>query len=291
MDSTPSSASIEDVQLQTVDELPKGLSSLLTEVHDVAGRSLQSTLREWAKAALLVERQPDLQAPYSEFTRTLELPVAIASVDSPALAAPFVVCMDGRLSSSVTDLLLGGQIREPVDRWPTTTDIALRSGAIEELLKPLHDAFRPVLPLDAKISRFESSPNFIFDIGPDDPVIVYTFAVSLGDQAAGDLSVIYPFAALQPPLDEVNVGTVEPPTIFEPSVVQLEEVEVELLALIGPTSVAVGDFLSLQPGDVLVLDQWADQPSIGMVHGVPLLELSVGASSGHVAAVVERWKE
>lgn len=135
------------------------------------------------------------------------------------------------------------------------------------------------------------SPNFIFDIGPDDPVIVYTFAVSLGDQAAGDLSVIYPFAALQPLLDEVNVGTVEPPTIFEPSVVQLEEVEVELLALIGPTSVAVGDFLSLQPGDVLVLDQWADQPSIGMVHGVPLLELSVGASSGHVAAVVERWKE
>ena len=122
-------------------------------------------------------------------------------------------------------------------------------------------------------------------------MIVYRFEIALGDDSAGAMSVVYPFAALQPLLDQVPIGQVEPPAEVTPAVVQLEDVEVELRALIGTTPVAVGDFLSLRPGDVLVLDQWADQPSVGMVHGVPLLELSVGASSGHVAAVVERWKE
>jgi len=291
MDSTPTPAHVEDVQLQTVDELPKGLSSLLREVHEVAGRALQSTLREWAKSAITVTAQDELQAPYSEFTRTLDLPVAIASIDSAALSTPFLVCLDGAMASSITDVLLGGQIRPPSDRWPTSTDGAIRSKAVRELLEPLQAAFRPVIDLQAEISRFESSPNFIFDVSPDDPVIVYRFEVALGEDPAGVMSVVYPFAALQPLLEQVPIGHAEPAAELVPASVQLEDVEVELRALIGPTPVAVGDFLSLRPGDVLVLDQWADQPSVGMVHGVPLLELSVGASSGHVAAVVERWKE
>ena len=291
MDSTPTPTSVEDVQLQTVDELPRGLSSLLREVHEVAGRALQSTLREWAKAAITVTAQPELQAPYSEFTRTLELPVAIASVASPSLSTPFLICLDGAFASAATDVLMGGQIRPPMDRWPTSTDDVVRSIAMRELLEPLAHAFRPVIDLAPEIKRFESSPNFIFDVSPDDPVIVYGFAATLGDQPAGLISVIYPFAALQPLLDQVPAGRHEHEEPATPAIVQLEEVEVELRALIGPTSVAVGDFLSLRPGDVLVLDQWADQPSVGMVHGMPLLELSVGASSGHVAAVVERWKE
>ena len=57
MDSRSNPGQVEDVQLQTVDELPKGLSSLLREVHEVAGRALQSTLREWAKSAITVTPQ------------------------------------------------------------------------------------------------------------------------------------------------------------------------------------------------------------------------------------------
>ena len=103
MDSMSNPEQVEDVQLQTVDELPKGLSSLLREVHEVAGRALQSTLREWAKAAITVTPQDELQAPYSEFTRTLELPVAIASISSAALSTNFLLCLDAPMASAVTE--------------------------------------------------------------------------------------------------------------------------------------------------------------------------------------------
>ena len=291
MDSLHPTATIEDVALQTVDELPKGLSALLREVHDVVRRSLQSMLREWSKAPVEVVLNQEIQAPYSEFTRSLTVPVAIAALQSPALASNMLICLDGPMASSLTDMLLGGQVREAVDRWPTSTDKAIRAKALEDNIWPLHEAFLPVMELDAKITRFESSPNFVFDIDPDDPVIVYRFSASLGDNPMGDISIIYSFAALQPLLDRIPAGNVEPLSSVEPAVVDLHKVEVELKAITSPTSISVGEFLSLRPGDVLVLDQWADQPNVGMVNGVPLFEISVGAFSGHVAAVVERWKE
>ena len=122
-------------------------------------------------------------------------------------------------------------------------------------------------------------------------MISYALSVSLGEDIIGTISVIYPFASLRPLLEQVPNNPEDEERPAPPASVQLEDVEVELRAVIGPTTVGVGDFLSLEPGDVLVLDQWADQPTIGMVNGTPLLELTVGASSGHVAAVVEGWKE
>jgi flagellar motor switch protein FliM len=291
MTSLPSEAGFEEVQLQTVDELPRGLAALLDEIHDVARRSLQSMLREVARATITVTRADAVQTSYANMTRDIEIPSAVASVHSSALNGHFIVHLDAQLSSGLIDLKLGGKIRPATDRWPTNTDVAVLSMMLQKLITPLQDAFRPVFQLDYSIDNFETSPSFIFEVAPADPVVAYRYELTLDDQAIGAMTFIFPFASLQQLLAKVPAGNAMGIPQEEPEIMDLNDVEVELRALIGPTSVGVGEFLSLQPGDVLVLDQWADEPSIGMVHGVPLLELTVGAATGHVAALVERWKD
>lgn len=291
MTSLPSAAGFEEVQLQTVDELPRGLAALLDEIHDVAKRSLQSQLRELARATITVTRAEAVQTSYANITRGIEVPSSVASIHSTALNGHFVAHLDASLSSALLDLRLGGSIRPPADRWPTGTDIAVLSGMLGKLIAPLQDAFRPVFQLDYSVDNFETSPSFIFEVAPTDPVVAYRYDLSLGDHELGALTFIFPFSSLQQLLAKVPSSNAMGMPPEEPEAMDLEDVEVELRALIGPTAVAVGEFLSLQPGDVLVLDQWADEPSIGMVHGVPLLELTVGAATGHVAALVERWKD
>jgi len=291
MTSLSPEAGVEEVQLQTVDELPDGLAALLDEIHDVARRALQSQIREMARATVSVTRADAVQTAYSNVSREMDIPSSVASVHSNALGGFFIAHLDATLSSALIDLKLGGQVRPPADRWPTSVDVAVLTMMVDKLISPLQEAFRPVFLLDYSIANFETSPNFVFEVAPDDPVVAYKYEFTHDENSLGAMTFVFPFSSLQHLLSKVPTSLVVDPADEEQEAMALDDVEVELRAMVGPTSVAVGEFLSLQPGDVLVLDQWADQPSIGMVHGVPLLELTIGAASGHVAAVVERWKE
>jgi len=282
---------VEEVQLQTVDELPHGLAALLDEIHDVARRSLQSQMREMARATVTVSRAEAVQATYANVSRDIDIPSSVAAVHSKALGGFFIAHLDAAMSSALIDTKLGGSIRPVLDRWPTQADVAVLSMVLDKLIMPLEDAFRPVFQLDYSIVNFETSPNFIFEVGPADPVVAYKYEFTLDDAALGSLTFIFPFSSLQQLFSKVPTADAAGMSPEESEVMVLDDVEVELRAMVGPTSVAVSEILSLRPGDVLVLDQWADEPTIGMVHGIPLLELTVGAASGHVAALVERWKE
>jgi flagellar motor switch protein FliM len=71
---------------------------------------------------------------------------------------------------------------------------------------------------------------------------------------------------------------------------RLQDLTVSLSVGLRPTTVTARDVAMLEPGDVLRLDHRIDEPAIGLVDGVELLEGFVGRRGKRLGIRFLRWR-
>lgn len=287
----PVRAGVEDVHLQTVDTLPTVCSDVLTEIHRGFARVSRTSLSEFLEADMTVSGPLVRQTSYADYLSSLAPPVFSGVVDCEFLSGPLVATTNHGLASSLLDRLLGGPGRPVVDRWPTEVDTAMFWGLLERLLGSLQLAFRPLTETTLILRRLELSPHFLSVAPHDDPVIVFEFNIALGDDDLGAFTACYPFSSLTPLVESLPTSTAAFAPETEPVGLELEDVGVRMRVTLNPTRMSIGEFLTLQTGDVVLLDHWADQPAWGQVSGQTVMGVQLGQMNGHMAAVVDDWRE
>ncbi len=134
-------------------------------------------------------------------------------------------------------------------------------------------------------------------ISPNETVVVISFNSIIGE-TSGMINICIPHVVLEPIVPNLSVRywmqsnkkevSKEQTEIIEKRVKQSE---LEVVAELGNADISIEDFLSLQYGDVIQLDQKIDQPLNLKVGGIPKFNVQPGKLKNRMAVqVIETLK-
>jgi len=229
---------------------------------------------------------------------------------TPLLAPPATVCVLGLgasygyglalLEPGVAEALLAAALGDRRSRSNPEQQAegrreftAVEQMVLKRLLTILTEAmgiaWEQVIPFRPEVLRLEFDPRMANIAPPSDVGIVSAFEIT--GSIEGRLQLVIPYAAVEPAKAKLaaprRLAQRGDDRIQEMLVREIEQVPVELRGLLGTTSINLSRLLSLEPGDVLLLDTDEERPLPIFVEGREKLRGRPSVSGGAMAMQVE----
>jgi flagellar motor switch protein FliM len=152
----------------------------------------------------------------------------------------------------------------------------------------LRDAWDGILPFRPTVIRFELDPRMASIAPPSDVAIVSAFEISGGID--GRLQLVLPYAAVEPAKDQLGATRrllqVADLNVATAVAREIEQVEVDVRAVLGRTRISLSRLLELEPGHLLLLDTDEAKPIPVYVQGREKLRAAPSVAGGAMAVVV-----
>lgn len=271
-----------------------------TNLHEDFARELQANLAILLRTNVEVSMVSAEQQLYSEFVFSLsEITHAILFTVDP-LPGTAVLEINLSLVFGFVDLLVGGKGDvETAMRKLTEVEVAILEPLTAMVFNRLTQAWHNAIPVTIKTARHESSPEYIQAAPADAAVVVLTFDAKIG-LANGIINLCYPLPMVQGLLKELHgkngqmdnyYGKYRPDDFRRLLLAALMEVPVRTSVTLGHAVVRVDDWLHLENGDVLILNQrTADMMRVD-IEKEPLFQGVAGRRNQHLAVKLCRWME
>lgn len=198
---------------------------------------------------------------YSEFSNALSNPVILGVVNFRPLQGNIIIELQANIGFSFIDRMLGGEGKS-IDKPRPFTDIELP--LIEKLMdiciQHLVEPWQNVLSIDPYLERIETNPQFAQVISPTDMIAIVTLNIKIGD-TEGLMNVCLPYFTLESIMDRLNTkywfstmqkNKDENDSEYIESLIK--HVDIPIKAVLGKSHVSVSDFVHLQVGDIIRLD-------------------------------------
>jgi flagellar motor switch protein FliM len=232
---------------------------------------------------------------FSEFGRSLPVPTSLHVFRMEPLRGHGLLVLESQLVFSLIDQFFGGKGTSKArieGREFTAIEEVMINKVVVACLKDLETAWFPVEPVKTTMVRSEVNPQFATIVMPTDLVIVTRFEVEL-EQAAGTLIVCLPYAMIEPMRGKLSAGfQAETEDVDYTWQKRLKEIildsEVDLAIQLGTTEITGERLIYLKPGDIIELDQDAEETLKGLIDNYPKLEGYAGIQRGFQAFRVER---
>ncbi|PIE70219.1 MAG: flagellar motor switch protein FliM [Deltaproteobacteria bacterium] len=211
---------------------------------------------------------------FSEFGRSLPVPTSLHVCRLDPFRGHALVVLESQLVFNLIDQFFGGKgsAKSRIEgRDFTAIEEAMVRKVVMACLEDIEKAWHPVYPIKATLVRSEVNPQFAAIVLPEDLVIVSRFEVEL-EQSAGTLIICLPYSMIEPIRSKLSAGfQAEAEEIDFTWQKRLTEIiydsEIELRVQLGTTEITGERLLYLKPGDVIQLDQDADEQLVGYVEG------------------------
>jgi flagellar motor switch protein FliM len=206
-----------------------------------------------------------------------------------------LIVLESQLVFNLIDTFFGGKgtgkARVEGREFTTIEDVMIRK-VVVACLKDLENAWAPIEEVKTSLSRSEVNPQFAAIVMPTDLVIVSRFEIEL-EQSAGTLIICIPYSMIEPIRSKLVAG-------FQAEVEDVDytwqrrlkamimESEVNFSVRLGTTEITGERLISMKPGDIIQLDQDADQPIIGLIEGRPKMEGIAGIQRGFQAFKLQK---
>lgn len=246
------------------DKFSKDQLRTLQMLHETFARVSGSGLSAFLRNAVNIDLISLEQVPYEEYLRSINSSV-FTVLSIPPLNGQAVLEIEFSLIFTMIDKLLGGPGRS-IDR-SNLTDIEqpLVRQMIERLFVALKTAWEGVVIISPNIETIETSAQFVQIAPPTDIVISVLFEVRIGD-FRGAMSLCIPYMVLKPVTTKLSAQKwfasgvrKQKPEYRRALVHHINASNVECSVQLGKCRLQVRDFLKLQKGDVLRLDQKSDR--------------------------------
>lgn len=232
---------------------------------------------------------------FSEFGRSLPVPTSLHMFRMEPLRGHGLLVLESQLVFSLIDQFFGGKgsTKARIEgREFTSIEEVMIKKVVVACLKDLETAWFPVEPVRTTMVRSEVNPQFATIVMPTDLVIVTRFEVEL-EQTAGTLIVCLPYAMIEPLRGKLAAGfQAEVEDVDYTWQKRLKEIildsSVELSVQLGTTEITGERLVYLKSGDIVELDQDAEDTLVGLVEGYPKLQGYAGLRRGFQAFRVEK---
>ena len=276
----------------------------LENLHDNFARLLSSTFSGAMRAVVDVDTAFVDQTTYAEFIMSLSNPSCSYQFTLGPTSGQAIIDVAMPIVFASVDRVFGGKgSSQGVDpRQVTQIEIGVINRIAKRIIEDLEATWSPILPVEITDIELETNPEFIQITAASEIVILLAFEVN-STNASGLISLCYPFFTLEPILprlgrqpymrtsgmdqDEVRnqeedranrikrqklgyssrAGRAEEHILANR--LRLGEMEVEMVAELGRTKLALKEAQSLGAGDVVRLPTRATDPATIYLGGKP----------------------
>lgn len=256
------------------DKFSKEQLRTLQMLHETFARLAGSQLSGFLRTPVTVDLVSLEQVPYEEYLRSINQSV-FTILSLPPLSGQTVMEIEFPLIFTMIDRLLGGPGRSVDRAMLTDIERPLLRQVLERLFIPFKSAWEGVVILNPGIEAIETSAQFVQIAPPTDIVVTILFEVRVAGMR-GAMSLCVPYLVLKPITTKLSAQKWFVTSARRPNAQvrrqiagHLRDVSVDCALLMGRTHVTIGDFLALQVGDVLRLDQKENRDIVLQVNGAP----------------------
>ncbi|EJL29887.1 flagellar motor switch protein FliM [Brevibacillus sp. BC25] len=237
----------------------------LTRIHENYARLLTTYFSAQLRTFVQITVASVDQLPYDEFIRSIPKMTILNIFEAPPLEGRMVLEVNPNIAYTMLDRLLGGQGAIP-EKMGALTEIetTVMERVFGKALDTFHEAWKQIIELDPYQEGLEMNPQFMQIVSPNEIVVVISFSTKIGD-TTGMINLCLPHVVLEPIMTKLSGQywfSKQKKTRDEEERLRVEErvkvAKLPIVAEMGTATITVGDFLQLQRGDVIQLDQSID---------------------------------
>ena len=285
---TPGEVRAYDIATQV--RLVRGRMPTLEMINDRFARQFRIGLFNMIRRTAEISVAPVRVQKFSEYIQNLHLPTSLNLIRLNPLRGTALLVLDATLVFALVDNFFGGNGRyaKIEGREFTMTEGRVIQMVLRQAFADLTEAWNIVTSINLEYLNSEINPHFANIVSPSEIVVVTSFKVDL-EGGGGELHVTMPYAMIEPIRDQLDSGVQSDRMERNDSWThalreEIEEAEVDIVPVLGKSSLSVGRLVDLKPGDVIPCD--FDGHVTLYAEGVPVLRGSYGASRGQQAVKV-----
>src|SRR5580704_9142647 len=165
------------------DRIAKDQLRAIHILHENFARSLGSSLSAYLRAYIVVNLVSVEQLSFIEFSRALPSPSCLVSLGMKPFEGNAVLEINTGLVFPILEMLLGGSQKTALKMTREITEIeqSILDGLFRITLHDLKTAWQAVTPLDFKIESYETDPQLLQILAPNEAVVAVSMEVRVGD--------------------------------------------------------------------------------------------------------------
>lgn len=265
----------------------------LTRIHENFARLLTTYLSTQLRTNVQISVTSVDQFPYEEFINKVQKKSILGVFDAPPLQGSMVMEFSPEVVYVTVDRLLGGQgniLQKSSDL--TEIEISVIQRIFIRTLNSFQEAWLSVLKLSPEFKEIEVNPQFLTMFPPNETVILVSLETKIGD-VEGIINICLPHVVLEQILPKLSARhwlANQKKTIENHEMEALEKklhnTRLNVKAILGRSTIEVGDFLNLKSGDVIRLNESYTDPVIILVDEKQKFFAQPGVSKGRMAIQV-----
>ncbi len=242
-------------------------------LHENFARSLGSSLSAYLRAYVVVNLVSVEQLSFIEFSRALPSPSCLVSLGMKPFEGNAVLEVNTGLIFPILEMLLGGSQKTAlkISREITEIEQSILDGMFRITLHDLKMAWQAVTPLDFKIEAYETDPQLLQILAPNEAVVAVSMEVRVGE-LSGMMNIGIPsiiVKMLRHKFDQQwSVRKTHSTEEEQARILRLiKNSMVEVQGRLDGPKLTAEELLDLQPEDVLAFDCPIESPQQLTING------------------------
>ncbi|MCK6595864.1 MAG: flagellar motor switch protein FliM [Bacteriovoracaceae bacterium] len=292
-DSSDEDENIQPYDLTNQDRVIRGRMPILEIIYERFIRSfrvsLSNSLRKISTISII---STDLLK-FGEFVNTLPIPSCMCIMRFNELRGPALLVFESKLAYAFIDSYFGGTDR-PFTKIEgkefTMIELSFMKKIMDMAINDLEEAWAPVHRIDAQYLRTEINPQFVGVVPPSDVIIATTLEVEF-ESASGTIMIVVPYSTIEPIKQKLSSSFQTDNEMADSIWTQAMNEHIKnamstLVVKLGEAEMTVGDILTLEPGDIIPLNQDASGEVSIAVEGIEKMKCLIGTYKGNRAVQI-----
>ena len=265
----------------------------LTRIHENFARLLTTFFSAQLRTYVQITVASVDQIPFEEFVRSIPNMTLINVFEVPPLDGNILMEINPNIAYSMLDRLMGGvgSSHSNVDNL-TEIEQKIMTNLFERSFDNLREAWENIAEIDPMLVELEVNPQFLQMISPNETVVVISLNTIIGE-TSGMINICVPHVVLEPIVPNLSVRywmqtntkaiSPEQSKMLEG---RIKQAELPVIAELGATSLTIEDFLTMNIGDVIPIDQKIADPLIVKVGDLPKFTAQPGKLNKKMAVQI-----
>lgn len=258
-----SAADVTVYDFKRPERVSKDQMRALEALHEGFGRNFGAALSGYLRTIVEVSVAHIEQLTYSEFIHSLPNPTCFNLLKAEQLDGQLCLEISPLIIYPIIDRLLGGSNADLFIPQRPLTQIEQRlvQRITDRAMHHLSEAWTNLTPATFSVSDFESNPQLVLIVPPNETVVVVGFEVKMGNRA-GTMSLCIPYNVIEPimgSLNQQNWFSYQRKGSQDEPIRKLQRnvgnAPLEMRAFLAQTSMTMNDLMSLQVGDIITTDK------------------------------------
>lgn len=267
---------IRNYDFKSPKKLAKDQLRTLQIIHENFSRVLNTFLSGYLRSYIHTEVLTVEELSYYEYSNSIVNPAVLSVVNFEPLTGQVVLEISPSIAFTFIDRILGGMGKNfDEKRSFTEIETTLIRKLMKQVLDLMIDPWENVIELQPKLDKIETNSQFVQIVSPNETVALVTLSLRVGE-TEGMMNICIPHIVIEPILDKLSTkfwfsNISKSITDGDRNLLKkrVEQSKVTVAAIMGSTTITVKEFLDLQIGDVIMLDNLVNQE----------IEISVGQQS------------